>query len=104
MMSKKLNLIFLLLILLLTATCIDTIDFEKPGTIKDSITIQGKLTIGNPSHIRVTISSIFDFENTQRFIDAKYVHLIDQEDNILDLPSRIQGIYEMEIPADHPTF
>ncbi len=94
--------IFLLIILFFS--CIDRIEFNEPDALKNAISIQGKLTKGNPNHIRVQISNTFDFENQQRFITAKSVELINQEGAIIDLPTKIQGIYELEIPENHPTF
>lgn len=89
---------------LLFSSCIDRIEFNEPDALKNAISIQGKLTKGNPSQIRVQISNTFDFANTQRFITAKSVELINQEGGILDLKTKRQGIYELEIPENHPTF
>lgn len=94
----------LLLISISIFTCIDEIEFEEPEALKNAISIQGKLTKGDPSVLRVQINNTFDFENVQKFIDAKYVEVIDQEGHTLELKSSIQGIYELEIPANHPTF
>lgn len=78
-------------------TCIDTIDFAQPEAIQGAITIQGKLTKGNPSQIEVRIGEVFNFSETPRLIDAKYVELIDDRGNKLNLPSKVQGIYKLDI-------
>lgn len=85
-------------------SCIDPIEFSEPDALKNAISIQGKLTKGNPSQISIRISNTFDFANRQRFITAKSVEVINQEGTILDLESRQQGIYELDIPENHPAF
>lgn len=92
------------LLIFLFNSCIDRIEFSEPDALRNAISIQGKLTKGNPSQIRVQISNTFDFENAQRFITAKSVELINQTGDILDLETKLQGIYELEIPENHPTF
>ncbi len=78
-------------------TCIDTIDFVQSETIQDAISIQGKLTKGNPSQIEVQISEVFNFSGASRRIDAKYMELIDDSGNSVELVSKIQGIYTLDI-------
>ena len=66
-------------------TCIDPIDFSQPEAIQDAISIQGKLTKGNPSTINVQISEVFNFSGVSRRIDAKYMELIDDSGNSVEL-------------------
>jgi hypothetical protein len=82
------------------AACIDSIEFERPDSIQNAISIQGKLTKGDPSQIIVQIKEVFDFRSAPRLIDARYVQLIDLNGNMIELPSKQQGIYQMEIPKN----
>ena len=74
-------------------TCIDAIDFAQPATIQNAISIQGKLTKGNPSRVEVQISEVFNFSGVPRLIDALSVALIDDSGNEVALASKIQGVY-----------
>lgn len=99
MTVKKTILIFCLLSLTSSLlTCVDVIDFTQAGTIQESITIQGRLTKGNPSHVAVQISKIFNFREAPRLIDVKYVELIDDTGNKVELISNAQGIYKLDLP------
>lgn len=98
---KYLTIFFCLAIL---SNCQESIAFEKPETIKETINIQGKLTKGSPSQIEVKIQQVFNFIESPSLFFADYVHLIDEEENVVVLKSRAQGIFKLDIPADHPTF
>ena len=78
-------------------TCIDPIDFAQPENVENAISIQGKLTKGNPSTIIVQISEVFNFSGVSRRIDAKYMELIDDSGNKVELVSKTQGIYTLDI-------
>ena len=100
-MTKSTILILLGCIIMLFA-CIDTIEFDQPKAIENTISIQGKLTKGNPSRVAVQISEVFNFSEVSRLIDAKYVQLIDDSGNEVALISRIQGIYQLDILPEMP--
>ena len=83
-------------------TCIDAIDFAQPATIQNAISIQGKLTKGNPSRVEVQISEVFNFSGVPRLIDALSVALIDDSGNEVALASKIQGVYNLDLAANLP--
>ena len=47
---------------------------------------------------------VFDFFNTPKFLAAGKVFIIDEAGNELELRTRQQGFYTLEIPENHPTF
>jgi len=96
-------LVGLICISCLTIGCLDSIDFERPDTIKDGIAIQGKLVKGSPSFVRVTIRKVFDFRTAPRFISARAVTLSDEAGNTIALNSRAEGVFFKEIQEDDPT-
>ena len=85
-------------------TCQEYIEFEEPETFKESIYIEGKLTKGSPSTVVVKIGQVFDFVTSPSLYLAEYVQLIDESENVLELKTRAQGIFKLEIPEDHPYF
>jgi len=97
------NLLFFLLMVLFPS-CLEKLTFERPDSIKGAISIQGKLTKGNPSHVKVILRDVFDFFNTPRFLSASKVYLIDEGGNELQLTTKRQGFYNLDIPVDHPFF
>ena len=103
-MRRKLQFLCLSLILIGLSACLERIDFARPDSIKNGIAIQGKLTKDNPSKVEVSIRKIFDFESNPRFLPAKSVHIIDENNKELELITRATGKYNLEIPNDHPFF
>lgn len=96
--------LFLLLFLLSLTNCLEQFDFERPDSIKGAVAIQAKLVKGNPSTVQVILRDIFDFFNSPKFITASRVYVLDEMDNRLELKTRRQGFYRIEIPVDHPFF
>ena len=84
--------------------CLDEIDFVRPDAVENGIAIQGKLVKGDPSFVRVTIRKTFDFSEAARLINAREVTIINEEDVELELVSKADGIFTLEIPKDHPNF
>jgi len=101
--TVKLGLL-LVTILLLTTTCIDTIEFDRPKTFEGAISIQGKLAKGATDYIRVSIRKVFDFSNGPALIRAKEVTLIDESGNKIDIPSRQEGIHFLNFQEEDGSF
>lgn len=106
MKLKNLAKILFLGLILVNIACVDKIDFERPETIEGGIVIQGKLTKGNPSVVNLSIRKVFGFkfDSGPRQIAAQSVHLLDEEENQLELSSIEAGIYTLEIPDNQPNF
>jgi len=99
------NTYFLLLLTLLCLTnCLEKFDFERPDSIKGAVAIQAKMVKGNPSTVQVILREVFDFFNSPKFITASRVYVLDELGNRLELRTRKQGFYNIEIPVDHPFF
>lgn len=93
------------LLLLLTPGCLEQIDIEPPKDLLSAVVINGKLTKGTPSTVRVEISALFNFSgSSRRYIDVREVLLLNEAGESLSIPTRELGIYFLEIPADHPSF
>lgn len=95
---------FLALGLFAVSGCLDEIDFAKADKIDDSIAIQGKIVKGSPSFVNVTVRSVFNFQEAARFLNVRSVIIEDDAGNTLELDSRADGIFFLEIPDNHPTF
>ena len=84
--------------------CLDEIDFARADAIDEAIAIQGKIVKGSPSFVRVTIRGVFNFTDVPRLLDARDVTVEDENGNKLELTTRQDGVFFLEIPDDHPTF
>jgi len=93
----KPNLLLLYSFILCWTGCIDEIKFDRPDTIDNGIAIQGKLTKGNPSTIRVSIRKLFDFQEGNRLLNVRSVELVDELGNQKPLTSQREGLYEQTI-------
>lgn len=82
--------------------CLDEIDFVSADTIDESIAIQGKIVIGDPSFVTVTIRGVFNFTDVPRLLNVREVTVEDESGNIVEIPSNQDGVYFLEIPDDHP--
>ena len=104
MAIENLRYSFLFLILLTLTTCLDKIDFERPESFVDAISIQGKLIKGDPSTVEVKVQEIFDLRTVNQFVSVKEIFLMDELGNEIPLKPKQTGIYGEEIPIDHPSF
>lgn len=86
------------------SSCLEEISFTQPEAIDDGIAIQGKLVKGDPSIVSVTLRKTFDFAEAARLINAREVTIINESNNELELKSNADGVFTLEIPADHPDF
>jgi len=101
-MKSKLTPLFFLIVLLVG--CLDPIEFERPETIQDGLAIQGKLTKGEPSHIRVTVRKVFNFKERESLLNVKSVDLIDEKGNQFSIPSFRDGVFDYtltDFPIDY---
>lgn len=102
---ERLSLIaFLALGLIVSAGCLDEIDFAKAGKIDDSIAIQGKIVKANPSFVNVTIRSVFNFQDAARLINVREVTVEDESGNKVELESNADGVFFLEIADNDPNF
>lgn len=86
------------------SSCLDEIDFASAETIDEAIAIQGKVVKANPSYISVTIRGVFNFEDVPRLLDARIVTVEDESGNTVELPTRADGIFYLEVPDNDPNF
>ena len=86
------------------SSCLDEIDFASAETIDEAIAIQGKVVKANPSYISVTIRGVFNFEDVPRLLDARLVTVEDESGNTVELPTRADGIFYLEVPDNDPNF
>jgi hypothetical protein len=104
-MKKTKRFIYLLpgLLLLAFAGCLSEIDLETPATNQESLVIQGKLIVSDPSHIDVKVSRLFTFTaDGKKPVNARKVILIDEDQQQIELEDRGLGSYALDIPADSP--
>ena len=94
---------FLFFLTCLTTSCVDVIEFERPSSYDDAITIHGKLLKGDPSIVEVRTQAAFNLTNFAPSIPMEEVLLVDEEGNTISLAVRQTGSYRAEISIDHPT-
>ncbi|MDH3648790.1 MAG: DUF4249 domain-containing protein [Saprospiraceae bacterium] len=99
--AGKMVFVTLLLVCILPLSCLDKIDIEIPQAVKEGLVIEGQLTQGNPSHIRVSLTRIFDFTaNSRKPVNVRDVFLIDDIGNRVEIPEKSPGVYETTLPPD----
>jgi len=98
--TTRIDIICLLGLVISLFSCVDKIDFAQPEVIQNAIAIQGKLTKGNPSRVEVEISEVFNFSESPRLISAQYVELVDDSGNKVELVTKEQGIYQLDLLPD----
>ena len=84
--------------------CLDEIDFASADTIDSAIAIQGKVVKADPSYISVTIRGVFNFQDVPRLLDAREVSVEDESGNRVELPTRADGVFYLEVPDNDPNF
>lgn len=98
------QLVSILLLSFLASNCLDTIEFERPDSLKNGIAIQGKLAKGATDYISVTIRDVFDFDRKPNLINVQSVTLIDGENNPIAIATRRNGVYYKEFSKENPEF
>jgi len=93
---------FLFFLACLTTGCVDVIEFQRPTSYDDAITIHGKLLKGDPSIVEVRTQAAFNLTNYAPSIPMQEVLLVDEEGNTIALAIRQTGSYRAEIPNNHP--
>jgi len=94
----------LFVIILLQVNCREAIEFEVEETLKNTLVIQGKLIKGEPSKVEVKIGEVFDLSTNPSLLLAEFVQIIDDANNNLDLQTKQQGVFNLDIPKNHPNF
>lgn len=93
------------LVSVMLSGCLDTIDIESPINNEESLVIQGKLVVGNPSVIEVSLSRLFNFTaEGRRPVNARSVTLFDETGNTVELEDYGLGSYFLNIPMGDPDF
>ncbi len=83
---------------LLQVSCLDKIEIVIPKAVRDGLVIEGKLTQGEPSHVLISITRIFDFTaNSRKPVNVREVFLFDDQDNRIEIPERLTGVYELDL-------
>ena len=97
---------YLLLAFLLSITsCLEKIDLAVDKGFRETISISGKMSKGDPSRVLVRVSRLFDFvPDSRRTIFAKEVLIRDEYGHALPLKISASETYSLDIPADHPEF
>lgn len=94
-----------ILVSVMFSGCLDAIDIETPVNNEESLVIQGKLVVGDPSVVEVSLSRLFNFTaEGRRPVNARSVTLFDENNNTIELEDFGLGSYYLSIPANHPDF
>ncbi len=86
------------------SSCLDEIDFSGADTINEAIAIQGRVVKADPSFISVTIRGVFNFQDVPRLLNVRMVTVEDESGNTVELSTRADGIYSLEVPDGDPNF
>ena len=89
----------LLATIMIWVSCLDEFDFDIPSGELQSVVIQGKLQIGNPSIATVQVSDVFSFDaSISTGVNVQRVLLQDESGSSLELSKVGTGLYRIEIP------
>jgi len=91
-------------IVVLAHACIDPIEFDRPETLENTLSIQGKLAKGETDYIKISIRKVFDFSSTPTLIRAKTVTLFDETDKSIEIPSRQEGVHFLDFEEEQLDF
>lgn len=92
---------------LLVTACLDEIDLNPEEEEYKRMVVLGKVVKGSPSSVLVYVTETFDFETREipRGIQDATVTVRDDQGHSLQLlPGSEAGIYQLEIPDNHPDF
>lgn len=106
MKNIKFPIIFFFLTAFIFAACLDEITLEDSVDLENNIAIQGSLVKGTPSRVDVFVSRLSNLTGVnlpKAILDAE-VFIIDQNGTELLLDNINSGFYELEIPANDPSF
>lgn len=83
---------------LLYKSCIDPIEFEVPSGLSESIVIQGRVVLSDPSFVEINASRLFDFSPESRQpVSIRNLVLYDSKGNQMELETRSPGRYFQEL-------
>ena len=89
------TLILLAFSALVLVSCLDEIDLEVPKNTQKGLVIRGELLKGEPSIVRVNISSLFTFDaSSLGLVSISSVTLIDEAGNEMPIESRSVRLFE----------
>lgn len=84
-------------------SCIDPIEFEVPSGLNESVVVQGRIVLSEPSFVEVNVSRLFDFSPASREpISIKELILYDSEGNQMELETRSPGRYKVILDTTTP--
>jgi len=86
------------------SACLDEIPLNNSENGLNRIMIRGKLSYGAPSKVSVTITDLSDFIIVDAPVPITEAQVSLQSDNgqMLDIPMTVPGVFELEIPQQHP--
>ncbi len=84
-------------------SCLDQIELEIPKGFKESVVIDGKIVLGEPSVFILQVGQLFSFTSDSRGrINAKDAILTDEDGNQMAISQRGTGLYYYEFKPDDP--
>ena len=91
------------ILLILLFSCVNKLELDIPPRERKSLHIEAKLVQGNLSSIAVEINSIYDLTpGSFSPVSVRDVHLLDMEENRMEVPAVGQGAYYRNIFEDDP--
>lgn len=87
--------------ILFSNACIDEVDFDVPNEYQNTTVILGKIVLGNPSTVEVSIQGLFDFSfEGSVYKDVESVKIINEEGDKLEVPVSEVGKHKLLIYPD----
>lgn len=91
---------YILISIVATTSCVDPIDLEVPkGGASESIYVDGKLVVGDPSSILVSINEIFDFDGVPNRLSVLRVELLNEAGVSVQLDQDDAKFYSKEFDS-----
>jgi len=97
------NIVIFTLGCFILSACLDTVSFDVPAGLSDSVVIQGRVVKSDTSFVEVVVSKLFDFSPTSRQpVRLKRVMLKDDGGNQMNLMQLSPGFYKEILGAFSP--
>lgn len=82
-------------------SCVDEIELDVPRGQTEAVVVQGNLAFGEEkSQVDVIVKRIFSFDGSSTTLRVKYVELINDNDQLINLDFISEGVYRKIISID----
>jgi len=93
---------FLFLFCFAMSSCLDEIELDVPRGESEAVVVEGKLVVGDPSSISVSVQRIFAFDGTSSILKINGVDLISESGGTTRLDKDSEGEFSQVFDENNP--